>query len=118
MKKCSGILLVNPFSCNVHFNGFCIIEVCFSAYFRYAFAASAVTSNACVCVTGRAGATASVNCSVCQAGTYGTGPGKGLSLRMGFDCEQSIRHSPFMCTSMVSAPSHLFLILGGLWFSM
>ncbi len=30
----------------------------------------------CVCVTWRAGATASVNCSLCQEGTYGTGSGQ------------------------------------------
>jgi hypothetical protein len=40
-----------------------------------------------LCVTGRAGATASFNCSLCQAGTYGTGSGdsmrtKSLLLRL------------------------------------
>ncbi len=34
-----------------------------------------------MCVTGRAGLTASVNCSLCQAGTYGTGSGEGLRLK-------------------------------------
>jgi hypothetical protein len=33
------------------------------------------------CVTGRAGATAGVNCSLCQAGTYGTGLGEGLRMK-------------------------------------
>jgi hypothetical protein len=38
----------------------------------------------CVCETWRAGATASVSCSMCQAGTYGTGSGEGLRLRISF----------------------------------
>ena len=37
-----------------------------------------------LCVTGRAGATASVDCSQCQAGTYGTGSGKGLRMKIAF----------------------------------
>ena len=35
-----------------------------------------------LCVAGRAGATASVSCSLCQAGTYGTGSGEGLRMRL------------------------------------
>ena len=36
-----------------------------------------------MCVTGRAGATAVFNCSLCQAGTYGTGSGEGLQMKWG-----------------------------------
>ncbi len=42
---------------------------------------AALAETYCLCVAGRAGATASVNCSLCQAGTYGTGPGEGLRMK-------------------------------------
>ncbi len=41
-------------------------------------------------MTGRAGVTASDHCSLCQAGSYGTGSGEGLrllSMRSGFGCD-------------------------------
>jgi hypothetical protein len=47
----------------------------------------------CVCVTRRAGATASVDCGLCQAGTYGTRPGEDLRKRLGIDCDLHVIHA-------------------------
>ncbi len=49
-----------------------------------------------MCVTVRAGATASVDCILCQAGTYGTGSGEGLSVRLGFDCDPHVMHAALL----------------------
>jgi hypothetical protein len=62
-----------------------------------------------VCVTGRAGATAGVNCSLCQAGTYGTGSGEGLRNRFGSD--PHVIHTIVLAAIFVFAFSFLALQL-------
>ena len=60
---------------------------------------------------GRAGATASINCSLCQAGTYGTGSGEGLRIKISFS-DPYILHAALLATFSLFSPFHLSLRLG------
>jgi hypothetical protein len=51
-------------------------------------------------VDGRAGATASLICSLCQAGTYGTGSGQGQTMSLGFGFDPLVIH--IHCFSLLS----------------
>jgi hypothetical protein len=60
--------------------------------------------------TGLVGATAGVNCSLCQAGTYGTGSGEGLRKKFIYHGLHVI-HTPLLTTSIVFV-RFLFSYLG------
>ncbi len=51
-----------------------------------------------------AGATSSLSCNLCQAGTYGTGSGEGLRVRLGFDSDPHVIHASLspMCAGEFS----------------